>query len=258
MNVISKDSLKKIQLEILDYIDTFCRNNNIKYSLACGTLLGAIRHKGYIPWDDDIDIQLLREDYNKFINLWKMKDNHPYELLSLETTSNWIMAYAKVCNPQTIVKDGIYDFYGVNIDVFPIDLVIDNDDFNKRHQKIMYLYQKQEQCTRVYKEWWKNVINKIRCFPHTPHNIAKKIQEIAISYNHKNGEYLFEMVAGRLYNKTFPKTSFNDITNVEFEGKEYSALKGWDAYLTACYNNYMQLPPKEKQISHHNTEAYWK
>lgn len=257
-NKITQEIIKKKQIEILDYVDSFCRTNNIKYSLACGTLLGAIRHKGYIPWDDDIDIQLLREDYNKFIELWTKNDNHPYELYSLETKDNWVMAYAKISNPKTIVRDVNYAFYGINIDVFPIDRVIDLDDFSKRHKQVMDLYLKQEQCSRKYNQKWKTILNKLRCFPYTTHNIAKKIQRIAVSSNNKNAEYLFEMVAGRLYKKPFPIEAFKDIENVEFEGKEYLALKGWDIYLTTCYNNYMQLPPKEKQISHHEIEAYWK
>lgn len=255
---ISINELKQLQIEILNYVHNFCRKNNIKYSLACGTLLGAIRHKGYIPWDDDIDIQLLREDYNYFIELWNKENNHPYNLLSLETYPNWGMAYAKIYNPKTIIRDGVYSFYGINIDIFPIDNVYNMEDFIKRHKHVMHLYYKQDLCLRVYKEWWKKLLNKLRYFPYTPHIIAKKIQKIAISKNNKHGKYLFEMASGRLYNKPFLADSFSDVIEVEFEGKKYSALKGWDEYLTTCYNNYMQLPPKEKQISHHNIEAYWK
>ena len=256
--IINNQELRLLQIEILDYVHNFCKSNNIKYSLACGTLLGAVRHKGYIPWDDDIDVQLLREDYNKFIQLWTKKNNHPYQLLSLETTQKWVMAYSKICNPNTIMRDGNYNFYGINIDIYPIDSVIDHNDFIERHNKIMLLYDKQSICTRVYKEWWKKILNQIYCFPYTTHNIAKKINNIAKSKNNKENIYIFEMVAGRTYKNFFLKENFNDVVEVEFEGKKYSALKGWNEYLTSCYNNYMQLPPKEKQISHHNTEAYWK
>lgn len=258
MKKIEYKELRLLQIEILNYVDNFCKRNNLKYSLACGTLLGAIRHKGYIPWDDDIDIQFLRDDYNKFITLWIKQGNHPYELLSLETTSYWGMAYAKVCNSKTIIKDGNYNFYGVNIDIFPIDKVVDFEDFSKRHKQIMNLYTKLHLCTYKSENKWKNILNKLRCIPYTPHRIALKIHKIAISKNDKEGEYLFEMVAGRLYKNIFHKEAFDDVVEMEFEGKLYNVLKGWDTYLRSLYNDYMTLPPKEKQITHHNMEAYWK
>ncbi|MBQ0087806.1 MAG: LicD family protein [Prevotellaceae bacterium] len=257
MKAIDVEELKIIQLEILDYVDDFCKHHGIKYSLSGGTLIGAIRHHGFIPWDDDIDIQLLREDYDLFIEEWN-KYEHPYVFHNVETKSNKGTAYGKISNPKTIMKDGDTIQMGVNIDVFPIDKVIDMDDFYKRHAKILNLYFYHWRVSRQWKWNFKILIWKFWGMIFCPAYYERKINSLAKKYQGKEAPFLFEMIAGRGYKNPWPLDAFRATVDVSFENKRYQALIGYHEYLTATFGNYMQLPPEEKQVSHHRFEAWWK
>lgn len=117
MKEIDVDELKHIQLDMLKDVHAFCVNNNIKYSLAYGTLLGAVRHRGYIPWDDDIDIMMLREDYNRFVHSY---DNDIYRIEDLSTDPDYELPYAKVEDVRTVMKEFVNgsSSSGVYIDIF--------------------------------------------------------------------------------------------------------------------------------------------
>ena len=116
-------NIRECQLEMMDYIDQICRSNNIEYSLAYGTLIGAVRHKGFIPWDDDVDILMLRKDYEKFLSLIKNDITFPYRIIDVE---NAYFVWSKICDRNTYVKE-LIDYqipnYGVWIDVFPYDVL---------------------------------------------------------------------------------------------------------------------------------------
>lgn len=116
------EEIKKIQLEILKYVDQFCSQNNIKYALGYGTLIGAVRHKGFIPWDDDIDIIMRRNDYNRFIELFS-KETGRYKVWSHNLQTDYPIPYAKVTDEKTLKLEGTnyYVERGVDIDVFPLD-----------------------------------------------------------------------------------------------------------------------------------------
>ena len=140
MRAISQEELKELQMGILDYVDAFCKENDIKYTLSGGTLLGAVRHGGYIPWDDDIDIQMLRDEYNRFTDIWnRTKDKHPYEFVSIESGNGIGYVFGKIHNPKTITYVRGLKRTGVYIDVFPVDKVIDEKDFRRRRNIIMKL-----------------------------------------------------------------------------------------------------------------------
>ena len=120
---IPADVIKEIELSILDYIDDVCKTNHIKYYLAYGTLLGAIRHKGFIPWDDDIDIYLLRDDYMKFVKIVNEQRNDRYEILSIYNDDSYNYEFAKVIDKRTALNASnfiINKKEGVWVDVFPL------------------------------------------------------------------------------------------------------------------------------------------
>ena len=260
---ITSDELKQIQIEILDYVDDFCQKHNIMYSLACGTLLGAIRHKGFIPWDDDIDIQMLRPDYERFIKLIR---NENHKLYAVKTFDDKLeISFAKIiATNTTLIETYSHSTFGVYIDVFPIDGVTDLKDFKIRHKQVMREYYKYG-VIRSYFSSRKTIKSKIKlavlkalfCTVSVK-NIITRIKAIAIKKDIKECDYLFEMVAGRTYKSPFPKKAFSNTIRVPFENKFYPVLIGYDEYLRACYgNDYMKLPPKNKQISHHDFKAYW-
>ena len=122
MKEIYLEELRVIQLELLQQIADFCEKNNIKYFLAYGTLIGAIRHKGYIPWDDDIDIVMPRDDYDRFLELYN--EAYPFsKVVDMYNTKHYGFAFAKVHDVRTIIYETQYaqDSFGVFVDVFPID-----------------------------------------------------------------------------------------------------------------------------------------
>ncbi len=127
--ILELDELKQVQLGIMDFVDRFCRTNDIRYFITAGTLIGALRHKGYIPWDDDIDIVMLRDDYEKFIRLMAMSDGR-YKVEAFGTNNDCTYAFAKVYDDTTIFYQGYegkkQKLIGINIDVFPLDYVTDN------------------------------------------------------------------------------------------------------------------------------------
>lgn len=261
MRAIDTEELKRLQMEIMDYVHDFCINNNIKYSLACGTLIGAVRHRGFIPWDDDLDIMLPREEYNKLAELW---DNaqHPYIFHCINKKNNQGLPYGKISNPQTLMCEGDGRKMGVNIDVYPIDGVESIDDFNVRHQQVMEKYIELSYVNRSFNgslnTILRNIIRRIQFFPKTPASIAAKISEIAEIRNSASCNYLFEMVAGRGYKGPFLSSSFNEVIDMKFENRYYKVLSGYDNYLTCMFGDYMKLPPVEKRVSHHKFTAWWK
>ena len=124
------DKLRRLQLtqlEILEYVDSFCKDNNIKYSLYAGTLLGAVRHQGFIPWDDDLDICMPRNEYDKFIRLWNDNEHEKYFLQNKENTPTFTQSFTKIRKKNTnfLQEDDLgMDYHtGIFIDVFPVDRI---------------------------------------------------------------------------------------------------------------------------------------
>ena len=148
--IIDTKDLKDLQMEIADYVDEFCKKNNIKYSLACGTLIGAVRHGGFIPWDDDLDIMLLREDFNKLADLWD-NSNSPFLFHCINKGNNQGLPYGKISNPLTVLDENDQRTMGVNIDVYPIDEVLDINDFNIRHKSVLDWYLEMSYVSRSLK-----------------------------------------------------------------------------------------------------------
>lgn len=264
---IGLDEMKVIQLDVLSAIDSFCHDNNIRYSLACGSLLGAIRHKGYIPWDDDIDIYVLREDFNRLIEVFPETFKGRIKLASLKRDSNWELAFAKAYDDNTVLIENTLrkGNYGVGIDVFPIDEVPDDEKewqrYNKKRrlQQILFL----EKCNplkkhqSILKNAGKALIH-IFFFFYPRRKWAKNLDRLAQKNNGKGFKRCFECCQGLFQKNPFPKELFDDIVEVPFEDRKFKAFSNADLYLKNGFGDYMKLPPIEERVTHHYYKAYWK
>lgn len=271
MDEMNIEEIKKKQLQILKYVHRFCCDNKIKYFLSGGTLLGSIRHKGYIPWDDDIDIMMLREDYEIFCSTFNEKSNEKkIELFTYKNINNFQYPFCKVCDLNTILLENqdldTSNLLGINIDVFPIDTYLAMKEAKNIYNRISWLRKifivKTIKVNWKSRSIWKNLIlccgKIIFCF-FNPLFLIKKIDNIA--QNDKNiDECKFAgcVVWGYGKQEILPKMIFSDTIEVDFEGYKFYAPKNYHEYLTALYGDYMKLPPIEKRITHHDFKAYYK
>ena len=264
MKKLNLEELKKIQVEILDVVDSFCEKNQINYWLDCGTLIGAIRHKGYIPWDDDIDIGMLREDYNKFMNIFN-EQNDRYKFYSIENNKDFLFQFGKVLDTKTILYEpnkekGIK--LNVNIDVFVYDNAPDDENqcqkmFQKRDLlyklRFAQLYRDAYDKTSLKKKIMRFFLNIYLKF--LPKNYyTRKVVENSKRYINCDTKRVGNFVSISKF--VCDKEIFKEFVKVEFEGKKYPAPVGYDEWLRNIYGDYMQLPPVEKRVGHHEFEAY--
>lgn len=264
---IDLEELKIIQLDILSAVDEFCCNNDIHYSLACGTLLGAVRHGGYIPWDDDIDIYLLRSDYDRLIKEFPNIYHERYRFVTLERDAKWSRAYGKIYDANTVIKEATMETFelGVNIDVFPIDNVpqdkIKWQKYNKRRKILQNIYLVKVIKFRNERSLLKNlflILCKIICFLFSSRFVAECIQKVAKRYNDSETSKVYETCQGLFQKHPFRKSLFDNLIVLPFEDRKFMAFADYDEYLTNAYGDWHQLPPKEKRISHHVFQAFWK
>lgn len=267
MKKISVDEMKRIQIQILDSVDSYCRAANLHYSLFFGTLLGAIRHKGYIPWDDDIDIALPREDYEKFVSGYK--DGY-YKVYDYRNDLNYDNPYAKVADTRTVLEEDInMENIGINIDVFPIDNLFDTIEESLEFIKSLAGYKRRFRMKLLKPTkknvWWKRVaINLSKIFVmHTSmkRETINEYKKIA-TLNNKHSRYVGMPVdpeQGAALRSVVGRTIFDDYTSVLFEGKEYMAIANYDKWLTQMYGDYMTPPSGNDRTSPHTlSNIYWK
>lgn len=262
MREILLDELKDRQIAILDVVDAFCRENNINYWLDSGTLLGAIRHGGYIPWDDDIDIGMLRPDYDRFLAMFN-KLNKQYQVFSVENDINFPYPFGKVLDTHTVLyepnEQGVK--LAINIDIFVYDNAPEDDKLVERmyrkrdfYNKIYYFLLYKTKLRNAGKVGFvKNSIKAI-CGKVSPCFICRKIVRNSKKYSTQNTSWVGNFLAATKIKAS--KEIFDSFVEVEFEGKKYKAPAGWDQWLTCFYKNYMELPPIEKRVSHHLFKAY--
>lgn len=273
MDKLSSDEIKKISIRILEYVDDICRKNNIEYFIGFGTLIGAVRHKGFIPWDDDIDISMKRDDYNKFIQLMLMQNE--YVFLSEETEPMYYFTFGRVSDKKTVLKlHGLQKIYnlGVFIDVFPIDVAPPENEqeawlkeYNEKRKRItatIPLKVKYDDFSllslkRLFGRMPARIKYGVNSFDKNRADLHKHIIKYNNSNNSNNNKYI---ISGTPYGlKTvFDKSIFEKTVDMQFENIVVKAPVGWDEYLRQIYGNYMELPPVEKRVSLHHFTAYKK
>jgi len=265
MNRISIEDSKKIQLDILSTIDYFCSVNNIHYSLSCGSLLGAVRHSGFIPWDDDLDICMLREDYQRFISVFPTLVDNKYKLACFERTPKWHLGYAKVYDCRTMCVDNYAHIVpiGIGVDLFPMDVVPDSEEQWLAFRKKL-AFKRNRISTKIIKTNHLSLPKKLHIISQKllllPFSLSTCVSDYintASLYNNSNYSRIFECVLGISSKSPFPKSLFNEIIDWKFEDRTFKGYKDASVYLTATFGDYMRLPPEEKRIPKHNYSQYW-
>lgn len=271
MKEIGLEEMKVIQMDILSAVHRFCVANNLKYSLGCGSMLGCARHKGYIPWDDDIDIYMLRKDYDQLIKDFPETFDGCYKLAAYKRTANWIDTYGKIYDSRTILEESGKDRgAGVNIDIFPIDNVPQDEEEWRRYNKHRCFWRdlyyrrignlgvwKRHKERAFYKDIMMFIVKALlQCVP--PKALLMYFNCIVTKYQNKETGYVFECAQGIFGKNPFPKALFENLTLMPFEDREYMAFADYDKYLTLHFGNWREWPPIEKRITHHDFKAWWK
>lgn len=268
---IDIEELKGIQLNLLNEFHSICQKEGMRYSLGGGTLLGAVRHNGYIPWDDDIDVMMPRPDYDRFID-YCFNNTIPFGLLSFETNKKYVDLSAKIYQKNTVIEDNVdyakNDKLGVNIDIFPIDGL--GDTYKKAKKAFKSTAFKRN--LLIAAQWKKYKRSKTHSWYFEPFrfaffvlsrltnkaNLFKSIQNKYKRINFDRAEYAAAIGGAYREKEILPKTVFTEYIDLPFENGLFKAIASYDTYLSSIFGDYMKLPPEEKRVSHHTFKAYYK
>ena len=258
--------IQQMELGIMEYIHEVCQKIGVKYFLAYGSLIGAVRHKGFIPWDDDMDICMLREDYEKLQDYLIANPDERYEVMSYKNNLNYVYPFIKVQDNQTYLLEEdvrIDSNMGIYVDIFPVDGYEDDSVFK---DKMTRLIKKRQLSCYTFKgitntkSLLNSLIRYISVIIFYFTNTNKYIRGIdKLAQSRKVDDY--ELVDYLIYkdmNKPVWKREWlkQTITGV-FEGKEFMIPKNYHEILTSDYGDYTQLPPVELRFSHHDFQL-WK
>ena len=262
-----KISLKEhqaIMLRLLCEFHEYCERNNLRYYLTGGTLLGAVRHQGFIPWDDDVDVVMPRPDYERFIQNRQLSDKtlvvscvhqhnyyHPYP-------------YCNVIDAETIMVEHLPVNHGVYIDVFPLDGVPEDKKEYKR--LISSLLRNQSLFSNIInkragfgslKKIAKTVLGSTGIFINEI-KLGRHIDKTASKYRYEECDRVAHLVLLLKKPERFvsPKAEYNDYVMLCFEGQEFRCPAQYDNILRRSFGDYMQLPPENERLGHHGIDVY--
>lgn len=262
---LTHKEIQKEELNILLEFDSFCRKNKLKYYLVGGTLLGAVRHKGFIPWDDDIDVCMPRPDYIRFLEIFPANYKDKYFLRCPEK-KNFSLPFIKLMNKNIEVKNLLVDEKlesNLWIDIFPVDgLPKDINKVKKIYRKrhiygTLLLLKFSKVGNFKLKRKIQRYIAKIIASLFSDKFFRNKIIKLVDIKNYNQYDYVGVVTWGMYgVGERMLKREFNKTVYVDFEGYKLPAFSCWDSYLHGLYKNYMDLPPVEKRITH-NFEAYY-
>ena len=268
MKELSLEEIKSVSLVGLVYLRDLLEKHHLRYYLAWGTLLGAVRHHGFIPWDDDIDIWMPRKDYEILLSKIEEFENDEWEIIHYSNNRKYLLAWAKLVNKKTICKPSVAATgvcLGLSLDIFPLDnidlplkqaqdevvaltaegflrlesfhpSIIDvKTSFFKRAEHYLYFY--------------------LKCMLDKPyHHIMEKYDGILRNIDERAQSRVDYVSNGRI---VFNREWFGEGTRVFFENEMFVAPRNYDIVLKNCYGDYMTMPPKEKRITNHPYSTYW-
>ena len=274
MKEMSLDEIHEVNLEILKIIDSFCREHKIRYMLGYGTLLGAVRHSGFIPWDDDADVIMLRNDYDRFLK--EFSDSEDYHFYAPEKGDS-LLTYGRLCEMKRTFfrarsKWALRDRPGVGVDVFPIDAVGDSvsdtemvdslycavrEMWRLRGSRMIYPASLRLSRSAGFLRNLKNIVHLVFRFPRVPWSMIKSRTVLErflkclrlYKSNHSNmvGNLTIPTYADK---EKMPASWFLETTEAEFERTMLSVPKHYSDVLRNYYGDYMKLPPEDQRGTH--------
>lgn len=269
MREIDITEIKKIEFEMLKYAKKICEENGIKYYLGYGTLLGAVRHKGFIPWDDDVDIVLFREEYEKFIAAVE-KDHHEYiKIFHMNNASSYFGPYGMLVDTRTVMKNKkikpeIMEGMGICIDVFPLDSFEDSETakkYLKKSHRLKSLNNLSMTATFSGDSGVKKLL-KLLVAPFANlighKKICEKTAALAEYANHGQKKYVMDLMWDPKVCWCISSEAYGEGTMLEFEGELFNSPTNYDLVLRSGYGDYMQFPPEEERGTGHNNIFCWK
>lgn len=257
------EEIHSIEIDILKYFDKFCKKNDLEYSLSYGTLIGAIRHNGFIPWDDDIDVWMSRKDYDKFIDLYtNSKDNNNnYIIVNGKTNPKYYRAMSKLIDKRTSLKEKVFidGEIGVFIDIWPLDAVPNNilyrifyDCTFRILNKLLMARIKNVDYLKGYKKIAHYFFQWIN--PQVLVNIQDLLLNIINNYEHEKVTCYTTMYKKDIINCE----DLHNIIECRFEGEKFSIFSNYNVILSNIYGDYMKLPPENERIIRHPANIFWK
>lgn len=285
MKQLSVKELRQVELDILDDVANFCDSHNLRYYLCGGTLLGAIRHQGFIPWDDDIDIIMPRPDYIKFHSLYNKRYRERksfYRINSIFTDPNWYSTAAEIEDTRTIRYNHTLSSKqerGISIDVFPMD----GAPANEFRRRVFWLinnigariatlsfqsftvsrhFDDEDKRCKTLRKYLRTFIKFAAILPARclkPLHLNKWVTDRAMKYDIDKSQFIGVSTFPHYgYRECIRNKNFLQIRKHIFEGKYYNIPMDYDTYLSNIYGDYMKPPSQKSRNTHHNFSAYWK
>ena len=265
MEQLSLAEIHEATLEMMDYIHRLCEENHIVYYLAYGTLIGAVRHTGFIPWDDDFDIQMPREDFERFREVFRRKQHPYYKLCERKNTENYFYGIPRFSDTRfTYVSEhpGYKPFdTGLFIDIYPLD------NFGNTPGEAKRLKKKADRKNLMYEVYINEADGKGKSSPllrkvchlllrawhgrRYPERIDGEILRLIRRNTSPEDAQIGDVCWDPFYLVTYPRAWYTGRILHGFSGRQYWIPKEYDTILKADYGDYMQLPPEEKRIPHH-------
>ncbi|MBQ7578767.1 MAG: LicD family protein [Synergistaceae bacterium] len=275
-----------VELDLIAEFARVCEKYNIKWYADSGTLLGAARHKGFIPWDDDVDLAVMREDYNKLLDVADKEFKQPYALITAKTHERGrLLSFAKLCNEETTIIEGrtrllmdsgiknLNFSQGIFIDIFPLDNIPDDreaalkfinksDKFSLKTEKILKLTDLYIPSPNLLKRPMKYIISRLLSKYDYGHKTLAKFIDIITSYKDFNSEYVAKLVclweADFLSRMVLERSEFDNPVYLSFETLNIPAPSGWEKILNKYYGDWHKYYIRERHGNFYDTEHSYK
>ncbi len=256
------EAVQKIQFDMLCYMDRIARKNHIRVMLAGGTLLGAVRHQGFIPWDDDVDVLVLRKDYHRLLKCIRADKESHYKVMTASHTLSYPLPFAKVVDTRTILDEknnmrikGL----GISADIFPVDRLPAGQRL--REWLVETVSKKTSEIYALQDTNYSGTIKKADYFIRLCQIKSKLFQVylLCTKFPVLHAKYMAAIIGIYGKKEIMKRSDMERCAKVLFNGKKFYAPVGYKEYLSSLYGkDYMQLPPKSRQRTRHHMNIYWK